>query len=291
MRAHTTIIGLAIALGVLASACVDNEETFFVEHMKVQPEAPACTSSAGDDTASSGLMDLAVATSYSGYYYVTNAAMEREAYDNIRAESDGIFVEGAEVFVTAGEGGGVIGGSEYYLFNQFIPPETSDIVPAVSIPPAVVEELATQYGCRRAWSYTGTEIYDAIENGNGQWPPLSEYYGFVYAVVRFIGHTQGGSDVMTQEYSFLVDLCCNCLVEWSNCNTLCGSFCSEADDPTMCHPGVANGSGTGWDCRDVGFGRLSQWTEDVQDVDDVDSDSDTTEMYELNMNCDNCEEE
>jgi hypothetical protein len=260
--------------------------------MKVQPEAPTCSSSAGDDKASSGTIDLAIASSYAGYYYVTNAAMEREANDNLRAETDGVFVEGAEVYVSAGEGGGMIGGSEYYLFNQFIGPESSDIVAAVAIPPTVVEELATQYGCTRAWSYGADDIYGAIEGAEAAWPPASEYYGYVYAVVRFIGHTQGGSEVMTQEYSFMINLCCNCLVEWNNCLTLCDAYCGDADDPTMCQPGVANGSGEGWDCRDIGYGRYSQWTESEVvfiDPEDVDSDSDSdTEMITVELDCENC---
>lgn len=292
MRTLIKSLVTVAALGVLATSCVDNEVTFYVEHMKVQPDAPTCVSSAGDDSASSGLIDLAIANSYSGYYYVTNAAMEREAYDSLRAETDGIFVEGAEVYVVDGEGGATIGGSEYYLFNQFIAAETSDIVPAVTVPPAVVEELATQYGCRRAWSYTGTEIYQALEEGASQWPPPSEYYGFIYAVVRFVGHTQGGTEVMTQEYSFLIDLCCNCLIDWNLCNNLCDANCGDPDDAAMCHPGVGSGSGSLWDCRDIGFGRQVDWmqTDAIQDVNDTDSDSDTTETYleEVYYDCDIC---
>ena len=91
MRATITVMALSIVLVILG--CVDNDVTFFVEHVKVQPEAPQCSTSAGDDFAPSGLVDLGVASSFFNYYYVTNAAMLREDYDNIRAETDGIMVE------------------------------------------------------------------------------------------------------------------------------------------------------------------------------------------------------
>ena len=104
---------LALVIAFVAGSCVDNEVTFFIEHMKVQPKPPGCTTNTGDEIAASGLVDLATATSFGGWYYVTNHAMIREEYDNLRAETDGIFVDGMEAYVTTTLGT-MIGSSEYY---------------------------------------------------------------------------------------------------------------------------------------------------------------------------------
>ena len=258
MRAIITVMALSIALAILG--CVDNDVTFFVEHVKVQPEAPQCSTSAGDDFAPSGLIDLAVANSFFNYYYVTNAAMLREDYDNIRAETDGIIVEGMEVYVESAVGG-IVGGTEYFDFQHYIPPETSEIMAAISIPQSAIIDLADSAGCRRVDTYDDADDIAALAMQNPRmWPPQWEAdTGTVYSVVRFLGHTQGGREVETGEFSFMVKTCCNCLVDWSPCIDLCGTFCESGEEVNVCSIGVANSAGTVIDCRHLGYERTSVW--------------------------------
>jgi len=269
----TTAALVVLASGLLLCGCVDNEVTLFVEHMKVQPKPPTCVSNTGDEKAAEGVIDLAVAQSFGGYYYVTNAAMIREEYDNLRAETDGVFIEGMEVYVVS-TGGGMVGSSEYYEYQMYIPPQSSDIVPAIAMPHSVVQELADGYGCNRADSYDPAEMFEISGGVLGPTEDFvsgiqTEYYDSVYAVVRFLGHTGGGSDLTTPEYSFLITPCCNCLVNWSNCSTPCNTFCSEPEDITSCNVGVLSGNGTiselAVDCRAIYHGSLGSWEEPYYD--------------------------
>jgi hypothetical protein len=266
MRIATAALVL-VSTGLALAGCVENEQTLFVEHMKIQPKPPSCVSNTGDEKAAEGLIDLAIAHSFGGYYYVTNAAMVREEYDNLRAETDGVFIEGMEVYVV-GTSGGIYGSSEYYEYQMYIPPESSDIVPAIAVPNSVVQELASGYGCNRADSYVPAEMFvagtDALEMAEDYWGGITvEYYDSVYAVVRFLGHTGGGSDLETPEYSFLITPCCNCLVDWSCCTSPCDAFCGEPDELSSCNPGVLAGNGTleevSYDCRNIYRGALGSW--------------------------------
>jgi hypothetical protein len=280
MRFATAALVL-LATGLLFGGCVENEITLFVEHMKVQPKPPTCVSNTGDEKAAEGVIDLAIAHSFAGYYYVTNAAMIREEYDNLRAETDGVFIEGMEVYVLPTAGGGPIGGSEYYEYQMYIPPQSSDIVPAVVIPNAIVEQLREENGCSAAFSYDPEGMFVDGEMADAFWNGITaEYYDSVYAVVRFLGHTAGGSDLTTPEYSFLITPCCNCLVNWTCCTMPCDAFCSDPDESTTCNPGVLAGNGTleevSYDCRNIYHGALASWG----DSDDPDGGVDWT--------CENC---
>lgn len=252
MRRVTTLAALVVGAAVVAG-CVDNDQSFYIEHIKMQPEAPGCEANPGDPYAASGMLDLAARNGFSGWYYVTNGVMIREDYDNLDAESDGIFVDGMEVYVTAADGT-LVGGSEYFQMQMFIEPEQSAVVPGVSIPASVVAELADAYGCPYAGSYDLVDVFNGDEEG-----PVVEHYGAVYSVVRFLGHTQGNYDVETQNYTFPIELCCNCLIEWDNCTDPCGAFCDEVEEPELCTGGVANGTALQNDCRGYYHNESAEW--------------------------------
>lgn len=252
-----TALALAIALAV--GSCVDNEVTFFVEHMKVQPSPPSCVVSTGDEKAATGLLDLALATSYGGWYYVTNHAMIREEYDNLRAETDGIIVDGMEAYVTSTEGA-LIGGSEYYEFEMYVAPQSSDVLPAISIPNSVVIGLAQEYGCPSMNDLSvRQEMAAAIISGTLGNVLVQEWYPAVYSKVRFIGHTQGGKDVETPEFSFMINLCCNCLIDWNSCFDPCYAFCSEPEDSMFCQPGVGSTAEAIEDCAAYFYSPGATW--------------------------------
>jgi hypothetical protein len=270
-------LGTALALMVVASvgSCVDNEVTFYIEHMKVHPSPPSCVSSTGDEVAASGTVDLALAGGFFGYYYVTNHAMIREEYDNLRAETDGIIVDGMEVSVVDAETGASVGDpvSEYYEYERFIPPESSDIVPAVVMSQSVTERLREIYDCPSAVSWVENEYLEYLDDDH--WdptPPTREYFGAVYSKVRFIGHTQGGKDLETPEFSFLIDLCCNCLFDYANCLSGCGAFCETPEEAETCYIGATTGGAIDdivYDCRNISNGLTESWTGPDQYGNDV----------------------
>ncbi len=256
---RSVLTAMTLSAGLIAAGCVDNEQSLYIEHIKMQPDPPACEVNSGDARAASGVLDLAIAWSYSGWYYVTNGTMAREENENLRAESDGIFIEGAEVFVT-GAGGSTVGATEYFEFQHYIPPESSDVVAAVTVPASVVAGLADELGCQRVENFDMEEYLQT----EGMTLPRTEYYSAIYSNVRFLGHTQSAVyDVESQVYSFLIQPCCNCLMDWSNCTTGCSAFCEDPDDIPVCNAGTANGvnSEVLHDCRMYTHNEDASWTE------------------------------
>jgi hypothetical protein len=238
----TIATAVALVTAMAVSSCVENEVTFLIEHMKVQPSPPNCVTSTGDEKAATATIDLATANSFGGWYYVSNFAMIREEYDNLRAETDGIIVEGGEAYVTT-TNGNLIGESAYYEFELFIPPESSDVVPAIAIPDGVIAGLAEEYGCPSMNNpAVRQQLAESIIDGDLNDHLVFDLYPAVYTRMRFLGHTQGGSEVETPEFSFLVYLCCNCLIDWSTCYDPCTAFCETPQDSEMCQSGVSTGA-------------------------------------------------
>jgi hypothetical protein len=137
------------------------------------------------------------------------------------------------------------------------------------IPAAVVQTLAGGLNCQAAEDLA-QEVFGPTETGNPELTSgffqdildaIDDDVGAVYSVVRFLGHTQGGNEVETNEYSFLVQLCCNCLVNWQNCSTGYNAYCVPPTEYQSCNPGVVSGSGSSVDCRLFTYGLTSSWME------------------------------
>ncbi len=237
--AMITILALATLAG-----CEPNEISFFVEHVKQQPEAPECAVTESDEFTASGTLDVSFRNSYTGWCLVTNAMMAREDLGSGIAESNGVTIDGMESYVRA-TNGVLLGAPEYYELELYIEPETSSVAAAVMVPYSVVDDLADEFGC---------PDYDAFPDGTtGGWN-----IGSMYAVVRFIGHTAGGKDVLTPEFSFPINVTCGTLIEWGNCLTNCSKYCEDPETSGMCQEGVWNG-GVEYDCRNFYHNPDQQW--------------------------------
>ncbi len=234
---------IIFALAVLAS-CEPNEISFYVEHVKEQPEAPECSVTESDGFIPTGAMDLSFRNAYGAWCLVTNQLMAREDYGNGMAETNGITIDGMEVYVRA-TNGVLLGAPEYYELELYVEPENSTVAAAVMIPNSLVEELADEYDCPYYASFP-TDTVGGFSMGS------------VYAVARFIGHTSGGADVLTPEFSFLINLSCGGLINWDNCMTNCDRYCEEPEDNTMCILGVYNG-GDEYDCRHIYYNPNAEW--------------------------------
>ncbi|MBW2276772.1 MAG: hypothetical protein JRF63_04725, partial [Deltaproteobacteria bacterium] len=155
------------------------------------------------------------------------------------------------------------------------PPESSDIVPGVVMPVSVVAELRDSYDCltpQEWWSANVVPVFagdgvlttdEAIEL------PIPEWFDTLYGKVRFLGHTQGGSEVETPEFSFLIETCCNCLINWMNCFGPCETFCVDPEDNETCHEGSSTGGD--WekeavDCREIMQYNGAAWEAVVYDT-------------------------
>ncbi len=292
----------ALVLVVVTAGCADNETSFFIEHVKSPAGAPNCEVSKSDAFTSVGGLDLAFRNPYYGSYLLANHLMRREDYGNLQAETNGIFIDGMEAYVRHLATGALAGTTEYYEFEHYVEPEDTAIGFGLMIPSSVVAKLANEFGClplepenylRYETNSLGSPIdiqYNSEmglqirtnqtgDRTDSQGNPYPRYLGTVYSVVRFLGHTNGGTDVETPEFTFPIELCCGCLVDWSLCGAPCADFCSTPQDHSMCTPGLNNG-GDPLDCREIFTRPGAKWNCYVE--------GDAGAQHEDICDCDSC---
>jgi hypothetical protein len=267
-RTVMTGSALALALAISLGGCRDNEESFYVEHMKSLPEPPECKVSTGDPVIPGLTIDLALASGYDFYawFQVTNGLMAREEYDNLKAESNGILIDGAESAVSIG--GQAVGGSEYREVNLYIAPESTAVAPGIALSAQGLIDLAASLGCPSVAASVDAVVAD-LADGTLDNPPVTTSLGEGYGEVRFLGHTQGGTEVETNPFSFAISLCCNCFVNWLDVSDPCVAFCDDPMEYSSCNPGVNDGDNL-YPAHNATYGRLTAWDSTTADggVDD-----------------------
>jgi hypothetical protein len=249
------ILFTAAMMILLCLSCVDNDISFFIEHVKIHPKSPACTYNESDDVEFHGTLDVVFGNSYTNGYLVRNQLMSREDYDNLKAETNGVLVDSYDVVLRTLETNEEIGVSDRLPSELYIPPESSDVVITEVLTPPIVSEIAASTGCLRLnrENYPEETMFEVGTRTDSNGLPVPRELGTVNASLKFYGHSQGGKDVKTQRFTFPIRLCCGCLVKWSLCDELCGRYCTETadiEDHKMCVLGVANGEGQ-FDCRDI----------------------------------------
>jgi hypothetical protein len=262
---RTVSIGLALALCLAAAlaGCRDNQESFYIEHMKVIPDPPECKYTTGDPAAYSVTVDLAFVDDNDFYagFQVTNALMTREDYDNLKAESNGILVDGAEAAVSVG--GQSAGASVFRAVDAFLEAESTDVIMGITIPGEVKTNLGAALGCASAED-TATAMLVDLQDGVLDNPPEAVNFDTGYGSVRFLGHTLGGSEVETNVFSFAIQSCCNCAVDWSACMNPCNAFCSEPTGYTYCDGALGiNAGGNPLPCNLLTYNPNATWTSET----------------------------
>ena len=259
--------GLIASMTVsLFGSCVENEISFFVEHVKVQPKTPACAYSESDEVAADGTLDLIFGNGFSNGYQLRNQLMSREDYDNLKAENGGLFIDSYEVSLRTAATNQELGFSQRLPREYHMEPESTDVIVAEVLPPDIAWQLAEENHCLplRQVNYppenlfpTDPTLYSTDADGN----LVPRTIGVVNSRIQFFGHSQGGDSLETQVYTFPITLCCGCLVEWGLCKDPCERYCTEykdLDEPKMCVPGVANGDDL-YDCREKYLNTSMVW--------------------------------
>ncbi len=281
-RFRTTVVAFLSMLPLVLGGCQENEISFFVEHVKVKPKAPSCSYSVSDDKMSYGAIDLAFGNRYTNGYLVQNQLMAREDYDNLIAETNGIFVEAYEVNIRTSDAREVFGTSERIPFEMYLEPETSDLIVVDILTESVVWELAEATQCLglSRENYPPETMFTSahdLEDRNGL--PVPRYFESVYTQIRFFGHSQGGIDLETQAFTFPINLCCGCFVEWGKCYRECERYCTETEDfdaHSMCVLGNFNGDESKLDCREIYQNFSMEW--DCLEAEDGQCDCDTCDQ-------------
>lgn len=244
------VIIAMVAAAMLTGSCVENETSFFIEHAKAQPSAPECTVSASDPVSAFTSLDLALGTEAAVSFLVRNQLVSREDYDNLRLESNGIFVDAADVSLRTDTNESL--GSIRTSADGYIEPESSDLARATLILPELGQELQERFNCpafsRQA--YPDSTVYTTGTDANGN--EVGRRLGTIQAVVRFLGHTGGRLEVETPTFIYNIDICCGCNIDWFSCHDPFERYCVEPDfSSSTCYPGLGAEGGIGADCRQI----------------------------------------
>jgi hypothetical protein len=261
------LIGSTLALALVASlpGCKDNEESFYIEHMKILPDAPECKYSTGDQPETSISIDLAFSggDDFYGGFQVTNALMAREDYDNLKAESNGIFIDGAEA--AASVGGQAVGGSVYRGVDFFIDAETTSVVQGIFLAGEIKTALADALNCPST-EETGATLAADLADGDIDNPPQVTYYDAGTVSVRFIGHSQGGEEVETNLFTVAIQACCNCDISWSECSDPCFAFCTAPAEYSYCEGALGMNVGDNRPpCNYAMYSPYASWADETVD--------------------------
>jgi hypothetical protein len=180
-------LGMACAAiaGFGASACSDNDTSLYVAGVLVA-EAPACevTADPGAKRLFHGTLDVAFRSKYEGIVLVANQLAPRGDKSQLRAETSGLQIRGSEVELTTAQGRVLdrfsVNGGGFVSANRSETPGYG-LAEVTMIPPSIGESLV------------GTTVV---------------------AHIRVWGETLGGIEITSGDFTFPIDVCRGCLVEY-----------------------------------------------------------------------------
>jgi hypothetical protein len=196
-------VGIASALCSMIPSCADNNETIFIRQVQAL-RAPECTVTA-DATAfvaSTGFVDVGLATNYVVFPLVGSQLLARGDARQSKAESNRVLIQGAEVELVEPTGdalslSGLDGGA---LPNPYTVLATGTIDPSASaeasygvtevevMPPVFLEAYRRQILAPRGIGTSRT----------------------VHARIRVFGKTLGNTDVETGIFTYPINVCYGC---------------------------------------------------------------------------------
>jgi hypothetical protein len=215
-------IGGVLAAGIVltvASACVENKGTLFVQGVMAPPIAMAGTGCIFDPQATStlqlyqGVLDIAFSNTYSPVFLMANEMVPRGSTAQLRVETSRVQLQGATVRLTDATGAQI---TAFTALSGGYVRESDGNTPGYGAFAVTVIDPDTVEGVLR--------------------PQLTTRYSSkrVIAYVKPYGQTLGGLHVEAGEYQWPIEVCNGCLV----------SFPVDAQDPLQPTPNCLN-AGTG----------------------------------------------
>ncbi|HVU04012.1 MAG TPA: hypothetical protein VHE30_19770 [Polyangiaceae bacterium] len=213
------------------SGCVENESTLFV-HGVLLAKPPDCivTPDPGQLTLGSGVLDIALARSYRAALLVGNQFAPRGAKTQLKTETTRVILTGAEVTLTDSATGEVFNCpsqpncGQYSVYGSgFADSSRSEdpgwgIVFAQLVPNAVGEAIAA-------------------DTGNPILSDRTKTIGLV-ATIKVFGRSLGGKDVESGDFSFPIDVCNRCLIDYSHADTAGACLTPTGfEGDKICQPG------------------------------------------------------
>jgi hypothetical protein len=194
MKSALSYLPLTVALATCTAACADDDSSMYVEGvLAMQP--PACDLKA-DPSAPQllrGTLDVAFLQSYQGAVLVANQLTPRGVKKQLRTETQGVELEGAEVTISNAQGDVL---DEFSTpTGGFVHSNTSEtpgygLALVTLIPPQLGDSIGGQLGKNRGASRT------------------------VIAGIRVYGTTLGGTEITSGQFTFPIDVCYGCLVDF-----------------------------------------------------------------------------
>lgn len=245
-------------LALVGSACAPNEVSFYIRQAQV-PQATGmggmCTVT-GDPSAlmsQEGTMDLAFTTSYFISPLYVNQLVGYADPMALRAETRGIFVEGADIYLYnttppdpyAHEGAMNLLASTTVYTSTFVPAGSSQglgyAVGGLEIISPSIPGLAA--------SLRASCVLQPVDSRPECPPRIVRGASMrIVAVIRPFGHTQGGIRLQGAEFRYSINTCCGCLLRFpaaADSSMHPGPDCNEgAPDPSC-----SFGQDRSLDCR------------------------------------------
>lgn len=177
-----------------ASGCSDNDASLFVMGV-LAADAPACEVSAdpGSKQLFHGTLDVAFRSKYEGVVLVANQLAPRGDKKQLRAETSGLQLRGAEVELTSSQGTVIdkfsVNGGGFVQASRSESPGfgTAEVT---MIPASVGADLAATLSANPSGRRT------------------------LVARIRVFGDTLGGIEITSGDFTFPIDVCWGCLVEY-----------------------------------------------------------------------------
>ncbi|MEN9577025.1 MAG: hypothetical protein RJA70_34 [Pseudomonadota bacterium] len=207
-------LAIASVLALATSTCADNNTSIYVEAvLLLSPPSCEVTADPGSTQLLRGTLDVAFLRSYEAALLVANQLTPRGDKEQLRAETQGIQLRGAEVQLSTADGA---------LLDEFSVPTGGFVHPSDSQAPGYGTALVTVIPPAR-----GQAFFEALSAGaRGE-------VRTVVASVRVFGETSGGIEVTSGAFTFPIDVCFGCLVEFpleAIEDTGNGRVCSGAAD-------------------------------------------------------------
>jgi hypothetical protein len=204
LRNSLSVLGIAALCGLVTPGCEDNASMLFIKGV-LAIETTNCVAkpeSAGTLRAF-GSLDTSLANGYVAALLVGSQLTQRGSREQLRTETARLSLEGAEVTLNDASGNPLDIGTN----NPFTTLGTGFVDPASGTSPGF-----------------GAIFVDVIPAGvMGGVSTALGGRGVVQAKIRVFGTTLGGQDIESGDYTFSIEVCNGCLIEYANVDDTSGA--------------------------------------------------------------------
>jgi hypothetical protein len=213
------VAGALAPAAIVFSACADNESTLFV-HGVLHVKPPLCT-----------VLDVSLRRNYEAALLVGNQYAPRGNKQQLRTETTRVVLTGAEVTLTDGATGAVFSCpnqancGQYSVYGSGFTDSSKGDDPGWGL---IFAQLVPN------------AVGDAIANDTSNPVHTPGTSISLVATIKVFGRSLGGQDIESGNFSFPIEVCSKCLIDFSHTDPLPPNNCVTPTDFTpqaMCQEG------------------------------------------------------